>query len=128
MVFVNRKNRLKLNLTYNIKISDGIIVLTLKGKIIHEDDYEAVQVELFKHINQNNTNIVLDLSGLTHTNSSGIAFFMRSLTKCRILGGEMVLAGITGNVKKVFEITKLNDVYTIFNSEKEALNYFIKVQ
>lgn len=40
------------------------------------------------------------------------------------MGGELVLANINGNVKKIFEIAKLDEVYTIENNTDEAINYF----
>ncbi len=87
-------------------------------------DYEALEKEVFSYLNKNYYRVVFDLKGLTHTNSSGISFFMRTLTKSRILGGELVLSNISGNVAKIFEISKLNEIYTICESTDEAINYF----
>ena len=54
----------------------------------------------------------------------GISFFMRTLTKARIMNGELVLAGINGNVKKIFDIAKLNEVYTIYPTTELAIKHF----
>jgi anti-anti-sigma regulatory factor len=53
---------------------------------------------------------------------------MRTLTKARILGGDLVLLRIEGNVKKIFEIAKLDEVYTIHTNKEEALNHFKQIQ
>lgn len=113
-----------MNLQFDVHIEDPVIVYALKGKITTESDFEDLEREVFHHLNQNYVRIVFDLTELTHTNSSGIGFFMRTLTKARIMNGELVLASIQGNVKKIFEIAKLNEVYTIYPTVDEAINHF----
>ncbi len=117
-----------MNLSYKVHIEDPVVIYSLKGKITTDLDYELLEKEVFSNLNKNYYRVIFDLKELTHTNSSGIALFMKTLTKCRILGGDLILLNITGNVKKVFEISKLDEVYTIFEDQKEALNYFKTLQ
>jgi len=112
------------NLQFEVHIDDPVIVYSLNGKITQEDDFAALEAEVFKNLNQNYYRIVFDLANLTHTNSTGIGFFMRTLTKARIMNGELVLAAIDGNVKKIFDIAKLNEVYTIYPTVDQAINHF----
>lgn len=113
-----------MNLKYQIDIVEPVVIYSLTGKITSEADYEELEGEVFNMLNQNYYRIVFELSELTHINSSGISFFMKTLTKSRIMGGELILTGINGNVQKVFEIAKLDEVYTIEDSPEEAINYF----
>ena len=117
-----------MNLSYTIDIDDPIITYQLKGKITTDDDYLEIEKEVFNYLNQNYYRIIFDLTELTHTNSSGIGFFMRTLTKSRIMGGELVLIGINGNVEKIFSISKLDEIYIICENQMEANNYFKKAQ
>ena len=100
----------------------------MKGKITSDDDFEELEREVFDYLNKNYYRIIFELSELTHTNSSGIGFFMRTLTKARIMNGELILVNIEGNVKKIFEIAKLDEVYTIYTNKEEALNHFKQIQ
>ena len=113
-----------MSLNYDISIHDPVIVYTLNGKITTDEDYIHFEKEVFNHLNQNYYRIVFNLTDLTHTNSSGIGFFMRTLTKSRIMGGDLVLTNITGNVKKIFEIAKLTEVYTICPTEAAGIEFF----
>ncbi|MCJ8291582.1 MAG: STAS domain-containing protein [Crocinitomicaceae bacterium] len=113
-----------MSLTYDITIHDPVIVYTFNGKITTDEDYLDFEREVFDHLNQNYYRIVFNLTGLTHTNSSGIGFFMRTLTKSRIMGGDLVLTNIFGNVKKIFEIAKLTEVYTICENEAAGIEFF----
>ncbi len=117
-----------MNLSYEISIEDPVIIYQLVGKITTENDFAELEKAVFDYLNQNYYRIVFDLTKLTHTNSSGIAFFMRTLTKARIMGGELVLTGINGNVEKIFNISKLNEIYTICENQMEAINSLNKVQ
>tara|TARA_R110002072_G_scaffold286113_1_gene451090 strand:+ start:7457 stop:7810 length:354 start_codon:yes stop_codon:yes gene_type:complete len=117
-----------MNLTYQIDIEDPVIVYQLTGKITTDDDYLELEKIVFDYLNQNYYRIVFDLTELTHTNSSGISFFMRTLTKSRIMGGELILTGVTGNVEKIFAISKLDEIYTICENKADAINHFKQVQ
>lgn len=111
-------------MNYDIAIHDPVIVYTLSGKITTDEDYLDLEKEVFDHLNQNYYRIVFNLKDLTHTNSSGIGFFMRTLTKSRIMGGDLVLTNISGNVEKIFEIAKLTEVYTICSDEAAGIQFF----
>ena len=113
-----------MNLSCDISFHDPVIVYALRGKIISDPDYQELEQVVFKHLNQNYYRIVFDLNELTHTNSSGIAFFMRTLTKSRIMNGDLILANVEGNVRKIFEIAKLDEIYTIYPSREEAVAHF----
>ena len=113
-----------MNLNYDIELHDPVIVYSLMGKITTDDDYIDFEREVFNYLNQNYYRIVFNLTDLTHTNSSGIGFFMRTLTKARIMGGDLVLANLTGNVKKIFEIAKLTEVYTICENKADGIQFF----
>ena len=117
-----------MNLTYQIDIQDPVIIYKLTGKITTDNDYIELEKIVFDYLNQNYYRIVFDLSRLTHTNSSGISFFMRTLTKARIMSGELILTGVTGNVEKIFAISKLDEIYTICDNQADAINHFKQVQ
>lgn len=113
-----------MNLQFDVHIDDPVIVYALSGKITTEDDYKLLEAEVFQNLNKNYYRIVFDLTHLTHINSMGIGFFMRTLTKARIMNGELVLTAVEGNVKKIFEIAKLNEVYTIYGTTELAIKHF----
>ena len=117
-----------MSLQYDINIEDPVITYSLAGRITSDTDFEELETTVFDHLNKNYRNIIFDLAELTHTNSSGIAFFMRTFTKARILSGDLILLNIEGNVKKIFEIAKLDEVYIIYTNKEEAINHFKQIQ
>jgi anti-sigma B factor antagonist len=73
-----------------------------------------------------NNRVVFELSELTHTNSSGIAFLIRIMTRSRINDGDVVLASPNVGIQKLIDISKLYEVFSIYNSLDEAVSHFIK--
>ena len=113
-----------MNLSFDIAFVDDVVIFSLRGKIISDNDFQELEKALIDTISQNHYNVIFDLKELTHTNSSGIALFMKTLTKTRIMNGDLVLLNINGNVEKVFSISKLDEIYTICTDQMEAINYF----
>ncbi|MES2799847.1 MAG: STAS domain-containing protein [Bacteroidota bacterium] len=109
-----------MSLTFNIIIEKPVRVIELVGSITSDNDVSSLNdLLLDEHFDY-----IYDISQLTHTNSSGIGFFIRTLTRCRIGGGELVLVGLTGNVLKLFEISKIERLFTIYKSVEEGKTHF----
>lgn len=104
------------------KINEGSI-FELKGRILSDSDL----IEPNAILNSiTDWNLIFDLSQFTHTNSSGIAFMIKSMTRARINNGDVVLVNPNSGLKNLFEITKMHEVFTIFVSLEDAKNHFKK--
>lgn len=112
-----------MSLSIELKTIDNISVFELKGKIISDNDISEAN-ELLSKLKV--WNIVFDLSGLTHTNSSGIGFMVKAMTRSRIQNGDVVLLNPNAGLAKLFEITKMHEVFTICETFEEAKNHFNK--
>jgi anti-anti-sigma factor len=115
-----------MSLEYTIVIQDNISVVSFKGRIISEMDLDSLGKELFSEERSGNMNWVYNLEGLTHINSTGINFIIRSLTRSRVNNGDLVLAAVAGNVKTLFEIAKVNEIISIYSDISDAINHFNK--
>lgn len=113
-----------MSLNFNISSIDGISIISFDGKIITEADLEKLNSEIGKNNTDLNTNLVFDFANLSHINSSGINFIIRSLTRSRINNGDLVLCSILGNVKTLFEMAKINEIFSIYSDVSEAINHF----
>ena len=103
--------------------SANSIVISLEGRILSDLDLETLKEQTAQ---LTIWNIVFDLSGLTHTNSSGIAFIIKTMTRARINNGDVVLANPNDGIKKLIEISKLYEVFNIYSSQQEAINHINK--
>jgi anti-sigma B factor antagonist len=99
--------------------------LRLSGEIdLNERPHVAVQLDPL--IERKAPLIVVDLEHVNYVDSSGLALFIDALQRVQGYGGQFVLAGLQDNVKMVFEIARLDQVFKIFPSGEEALRTFTK--
>jgi anti-sigma B factor antagonist len=102
----------------------GVRVLDLEGKItIGSGDVELRQ-NIEDAIAAGRTNILLNLHGVTHIDSSGIGEMVGCFTTVARKGGKMKLLNLTQKINDILQVTQLITVFDVFDNEKEALNSF----
>lgn len=111
-----------MNLKINSEKHGKVQVVSFSGKILSDSDLEKLNEPGLIE----SSNLVFNLSELTQINSSGINFIVKNLTRSRIENGELILCGLKGNVQKIFELSKVNSLFSIFDSKNESINYFSK--
>lgn len=68
--------------------------------------------------------LVLDLSGITYMDSSGIGQLVSAFKKCSIEDRHFAIAGLTANVSQLLSITKLDHVFKICENVEQAKTDF----
>ena len=79
------------------------------------------QRELLTLLDDKPQRIIIDLSGVPHMDSSGIASLVKLLSRTRKFSISLKLAAMTPRVTSVFEITHLDRVFDIYPSVEEAM-------
>jgi anti-sigma B factor antagonist len=103
---------------------DGVVVLVPKGKIMGGPDAGAIKERLHKLIDQGKKKVVVDLSGVSWMNSSGLGILIGGLTTMRNNGGDLKLAAATEKVQNLLMVTKLISIFESFDTAKEAVASF----
>ena len=95
-------------------------VVALEGEIdLHESP--NVREALRGLIEQKLPRIYIDLSEVSYIDSSGIAVLIDAMQRTQAYGGKLALFGIRDNVRTVFEIARLDQVFRIFPDKQSAL-------
>jgi len=68
--------------------------------------------------------MILDLSGVPYLDSSGLGSLVSACTSCTKAGRRIALTGVTKRVRKVFEITKMEQVFLTFPTLSDAIEAF----
>ncbi len=110
--------------SFEIKNQSSVSVFSLNGKIMTDEDLIEISKEIISLIEKGMSNLVFDLKDLNYINSTGINLFMRTLTKARVNNGDLIFSNVFGKVSDLFKIAKLNEIYTIYGSQEEAVNHF----
>lgn len=72
-----------------------------------------VRTALMQHIQSKPARLIIDLADVTYMDSSGVATLVEALQKQRGHGGKMILAQLQPKVRSIFEIARLDQVFTI---------------
>ena len=65
--------------------------------------------------------LAVDLSGVTYIDSSGIASLVEAFQEARKRGTRFALAAVSASALRVFELARLDQVFTIYATLDEAL-------
>lgn len=66
--------------------------------------------------------ILINLNGVGYMDSSGVATLVEGLQLASKYGGKFKLANLHDEVKGVFELSRLDKVFEIYDTVEEALN------
>ena len=77
-----------------------------------------------KCVNAKAMKVLVNLSGVSYVDSSGLATLVEMLKRTRAYGGKLRLAGLAAKVRSLFEITKLEKLFEIYDSEQDATANF----
>jgi anti-sigma B factor antagonist len=113
---------------YLYDLKDDILLITLSGNLIGEDNGPEIIEKVNDFINENVILCAVDISNVKYINSSGIGVLITLLTKFRNKGGELYLINPSEHVKKLIIITKLNAIFNIVNEVEEAVNSLQKIK
>ena len=65
------------------------------------------------------TSLLIDFSDLTYIDCSGIAVLVEALNIAKSSGSSMTIIGATGSPLQMLQLTRLNQVFTLYNSYEE---------
>lgn len=104
----------------NVTWEGKIAVVAVAGDIdLHRS--AALQQGLLGLLDEQPSKVVVDLSAVAYMDSSGVASLVKLLSRTRKLGVALILLAPSDKVKSIFEITRLNSVFTIVDTKEEAM-------
>jgi len=116
--------RCSLSLTIEEQSVDDVVVLKISGRIILGRDCQQVEWKVEDLAREKKTKIVLDLSGCDHVDSSGVGIIITCYGKAKKSGGELRLAGVTGNVERILKAVNLERIFQFYPTAAAAAEGF----
>jgi anti-sigma B factor antagonist len=104
----------------NTIVADHPNVLKLEGEIdLHVSPRVAVSLGQITQAKPDH--VVVDLSQVSYIDSSGLAVLIEAMQNTTEYGGKFTLSGLQENVRSIFEIARLDQVFRIFPDVNAAL-------
>jgi len=101
------------------QVGDAVVVVLAGDIDLHASP--AVDEALMRVCQEQPARIVVNLHDVQYMDSSGVATLVKAFQAVNGYKGRLVLAGMNERVRGVFEITKLDQFFTICQTEQEAL-------
>jgi len=121
---VKRKKRVdwgEVSLHIQQAVEDGILILRVDGELDLETAPALKKAVERGLLGAQVHNLVLNLSGVSFIDSSGIGVLLGRYKELSQVGGQVVLASLEPQVETVLELSGLGRVIPFAESEEEAL-------
>jgi anti-sigma B factor antagonist len=103
---------------------DGVEILALQGKITIGSGDVQLRDLIAQCLNDGKNNILLDMSGVSTIDSSGIGELVGSFTTVTNRGGRLKLLHLPGKVSDLLQVTQLITVFEVHENEASAVASF----
>jgi anti-sigma B factor antagonist len=108
-----------MKLSYKISKDAKAHYLSIEGDLIGDEVGPKLVEVVSDAIQEGARTFVIDLSEVRYISSSGIGLLITMLTKMRNVGGEVYLTSPSEHVKKLLIITKLNNIFTVYDTVED---------
>ena len=101
-----------------METKDQVTLVVVKGEI-----NISTSPELKKSFEKLTTNkVIINMANVGYIDSSGLATLVELLKRVKTKGGNLGLSQVSEKVKSLFEITKLDKLFSIHPSDEVALS------
>jgi anti-sigma B factor antagonist len=106
-------------------IGDVTVVNFVDKKILDEANIQAIGEQLFSLVDElGRRKVLLNFSNVEFLSSAALGKLITLNRKLQSSKGKLVLCAIAREIMEVFEITKLDKLFTIHKEEQAALQAF----
>jgi anti-anti-sigma factor len=106
------------------RTSGNVEIISLQGKITIGSGDTQLREVIANAVNSGKTNILLDLSGVTTIDYSGIGELVGSYTTVTNRGGKLKLLHLPAKLNELLHVTQLITVFEVYEDENEAVKSY----
>ncbi|MEK7450129.1 MAG: STAS domain-containing protein [Planctomycetota bacterium] len=105
------------------KLQNNVILINVKG-FLDAYTYGELEQAINDFFGQHLYKFIVDLSQVDYISSAGAGVFIGAIGLSQENGGNIVIIRPKPNVKEVFDLLGLSQIFTIANSMESALKVF----
>ncbi|MEQ1757428.1 MAG: STAS domain-containing protein [Vicinamibacterales bacterium] len=111
-------------MTIEERTAGAVLVLDLNGRLVLNEGAGLLKDKVRSAVYQGRKQIVLNLSGVSYMDSTGLGELIAAYATVTREGGAIKIANLTQRVSDLLAITKVLTVFDVYESEMEALISF----
>jgi anti-sigma B factor antagonist len=101
--------------------AEGCVIYDISGDIDLANSPTMRKVLLGEIKEKHTRKVLLNLQSVRYIDSSGIASLVEGLKASRDSGSRLILFGLSPSVREVLELSRLQKIFEIYDSEEQAL-------
>ena len=101
-----------------------VTVLDLKGRLVLDDGDGVLRTRINELADEGRVRLVLNMQDVTYVDSCGVGVLIAKYVSLRKKHGDLKLLNLTPRSHHLMEISKLLNVFEVFDSEDQALRSF----
>lgn len=101
----------------------GVTIIGVDGQLIVGNRHD-LKTKVLEAMERGESKFVIDFSETGYIDSSGLGVLVSLSKKIREASGDLRLAGLNEDLRTLFELTKLDTLFTILDSAEEAVDQF----
>ena len=105
------------------KGAGGVTVISVDGQLIIGNRHELKDL-IQAALDRGDRRLLVDFSRTGYIDSTGLGALVSISRRIREAGGELRLAGLNDDLRSLFELTKLDTLFTITETPEQALASF----
>jgi anti-sigma B factor antagonist len=105
-------------------IEPDVALLEMKGRIVQGSDSMRVEWTVADLLKENQKKVILDLSGVSVVDSTGVGILVMCYAKMKKAGGSLRIAGVSGMVEETLKITSVDRLIDLYPTIVEASREF----
>ncbi len=109
----------------NENVSEGIVYFEVAG-MLDAHNFELLEALFEKHFDSDSYRFVVDICRLEYVSSAGAGVFIGAVGTCQENDGNVVLVQPSREVKEIFELLGVYQIFPVVDTQKGALDLFTK--
>jgi anti-sigma B factor antagonist len=95
--------------------SHYIPVIKLEGRVV-SDNARLVKKQIQDRLDQGDSSLIIDMTDVPFIDSSGLGTLVGSMRAVASKGGDLIIAGLIPEVRALFQLTRLDKVFEIYDT------------
>jgi anti-sigma B factor antagonist len=100
---------------------NGILIVTIEEKEANLSKSDRFKELVVEEINSGERNIILSFKNVLYLDSSFLGALVGILKMLLPLNGRLVISDLNGDIENLFELTRLNKIFSIKEDVKTAM-------
>ncbi len=103
------------------EVKEALLVIYLDENMLGYSDVDQTMEWLKGYFRTGIKEVVINMGGVKFLNSAGLSKLIQWVKKYKIAGGKMAFCSVSEHTKKLLQLTKLEDIFTILPDEDSAI-------